>query len=204
MVGHCRDTLRLGTEGMLEHCSQAPGGGRGQHRLQNLTTPLRGWGTNTTRDYGVYLGSTSVKCCETLIHEALLNEGLYDPFPEAKEPCLNGETPKRSVSLSIKVTHNQQATSLRRHIAYQSWTLSKQLERPRPNRKLSNTYATPRTWRRPFACKSLARSPRLNPLLSCRKHTVKLYTIPKPRPALLLASSRVIQPNHCENQLKTD
>ena len=63
VVGRCRDTLRLGTAGILcgwalqgylvvgqgtagilcgwalqeyfaiEHCSQAPGGGRGQHRL---------------------------------------------------------------------------------------------------------------------------------------------------------------------------
>ena len=41
--GHCRDILRLGAAGILcgwvrqeyvaiEHCSQAPGGGRGQHR----------------------------------------------------------------------------------------------------------------------------------------------------------------------------
>ena len=44
VVGHCRDTLWLGTAGILcglalqeyiaiEHGSQAPGGGRGQHRL---------------------------------------------------------------------------------------------------------------------------------------------------------------------------
>ena len=56
-VGRCRDVLRLGAAGILggwalqayvaiEHCSQAPGGGRGQHRLYHLTTPLRGWRIN--------------------------------------------------------------------------------------------------------------------------------------------------------------
>ena len=44
MVGRCKDTLRLGTAGMLRGralqgcypvgpCSQGVGGGRGQHRL---------------------------------------------------------------------------------------------------------------------------------------------------------------------------
>ena len=55
-VGYCRDAWWLGTAGTLGgwalqghlvagHCShQAPGGGRGQHRRQNLTNPMRGWG----------------------------------------------------------------------------------------------------------------------------------------------------------------
>ena len=55
MVGHSRDTLLLGTAGILGgwalqgylvfgHEGQLPVG-RGQHLLENLTTPLRGWGT---------------------------------------------------------------------------------------------------------------------------------------------------------------
>ena len=32
-VGHCRDILRMGAAGIIEHCSQAPRGGPGQHRL---------------------------------------------------------------------------------------------------------------------------------------------------------------------------
>ena len=48
VVGYRRDAWWSGTAGMLRdgRCSQAPGGGRGQHRLSNLTTPLRGWRTN--------------------------------------------------------------------------------------------------------------------------------------------------------------
>ena len=49
-VRHCRDTLRLGTAGILcgwalqgyvaiEHCSHAPRGGRGQHRLLKSNNP---------------------------------------------------------------------------------------------------------------------------------------------------------------------
>ena len=56
VIGHCRYILRLGTARIfcrwapqehvaMEHCRQAPGGGRGQHRLKNLTSPQPGWGT---------------------------------------------------------------------------------------------------------------------------------------------------------------
>ena len=50
VVGHsvaaCRHTRgwALREYVAIEHCSQAPGGGRGHHRLSNLTTPQRGWG----------------------------------------------------------------------------------------------------------------------------------------------------------------